>query len=196
MKQIADQLRKIADAEKIDVDEAALMLVARAGDGSMRDAQSAFDQVIAFAGDTITADDVTTVLGLVRRDLLIEVADAIAHAGCALVRAGRSGRSSVAREDRPPSGIGSGELRAAADAVRAVLPAPSGPQENGVRLGTLRRSENEEVRIVWLEWDRRLHFGVRVAKESGRHVVPRSPPRRARASGRAPGVPRGRGGGG
>src|ERR671925_543221 len=52
----------------------ALMLVARAGDGSMRDAQSAFDQVIAFAGTTITAEDVTTVLGLVHRDLLIEIA--------------------------------------------------------------------------------------------------------------------------
>jgi DNA polymerase-3 subunit gamma/tau len=76
VKQIADQLRKIADAEGLRIDDAALMLVARAGDGSMRDAQSALDQVIAFAGETITADDVTTVLGLVRRDLLIEMAEA------------------------------------------------------------------------------------------------------------------------
>jgi DNA polymerase-3 subunit gamma/tau len=45
----------------------------------MRDAQSAFDQVIAFAGTTIAASDVATVLGLVRRDLLIEIADAIAR---------------------------------------------------------------------------------------------------------------------
>ena len=79
LKQIAGQLRTIADAEGIDVDDAALMLVARAGDGSMRDAQSAFDQVIAFAGRTITEDDVTTVLGLVRRDLLIEIGDAVAR---------------------------------------------------------------------------------------------------------------------
>src|SRR5262249_53997317 len=43
------------------------------------DAQSAFDQVIAFAGATVTADDVSGVLGLVRRDLLIEVADAVAR---------------------------------------------------------------------------------------------------------------------
>jgi len=55
------------------------MLIARAGDGSMRDAQSAFDQVIAFAGTTIRAEDVSTVLGLVRRDLLIEIADAVAR---------------------------------------------------------------------------------------------------------------------
>jgi DNA polymerase-3 subunit gamma/tau len=79
LKQIADQLRMIADAETIDVDSAALMLIARAGDGSMRDAQSAFDQVIAFSGNTITVDDVTAVLGLVRRDLLLEIADAVAR---------------------------------------------------------------------------------------------------------------------
>jgi DNA polymerase-3 subunit gamma/tau len=79
VKQIVEQLRRIADAENIQADDAALMLIARAGDGSMRDAQSAFDQVIGFAGQTITADDVATVLGLVRRDLLIEIADAVAR---------------------------------------------------------------------------------------------------------------------
>ncbi len=79
VKQIADQLRKIAGTEQISIDDDALMLLARAGDGSMRDAQSAFDQVIAFAGTTIAAADVSTVLGLVRRDLLIEIADAVAR---------------------------------------------------------------------------------------------------------------------
>lgn len=79
VKQIAGQLRTIAQAEQIAIDEPALMLIARAGDGSMRDAQSAFDQVIAFAGTTIGAGDVSTVLGLVRRDLLIEIADAVAR---------------------------------------------------------------------------------------------------------------------
>jgi DNA polymerase-3 subunit gamma/tau len=79
VKQIADQLRRIADAEQIGIDDAALMLIARAGDGSMRDAQSAFDQVIAFAGETIAAEDVSTVLGLVRRDVLFDLADAVAR---------------------------------------------------------------------------------------------------------------------
>ncbi|MFL6279446.1 MAG: DNA polymerase III subunit gamma/tau [Vicinamibacterales bacterium] len=79
VKQIADQLRHIADAERIQIDDDGLMLIARAGDGSMRDAQSAFDQVIAFAGDRITASDVSTVLGLVRRDLLFDIADAVAQ---------------------------------------------------------------------------------------------------------------------
>jgi DNA polymerase III subunit gamma/tau len=77
-KQIAEQLRKIADSEKLTVDEAALLLIARAADGSMRDAQSALDQVIAFAGQKITAEDVATVLGLVGRDLVLDIVTAVA----------------------------------------------------------------------------------------------------------------------
>ena len=74
---IAAQLKTIAAAEGIEVPEAALMLMARAAEGSMRDAQSAFDQVIAFAGLTITGDDVSTVLGLVGRDLLFDIIEAV-----------------------------------------------------------------------------------------------------------------------
>ncbi len=77
-KQIAEQLRKIAETEKLDVDEAALLLIARAADGSMRDAQSALDQVIAFAGQKITSEDVATVLGLVGRDLVLDIVTAVA----------------------------------------------------------------------------------------------------------------------
>ena len=77
-KQIADQLRRIADAEKIAVDDSALLLVARAAEGSMRDAQSAFDQVIAFAGQKVSVDDVATVLGLVGRDLVLDIVTAVA----------------------------------------------------------------------------------------------------------------------
>jgi DNA polymerase-3 subunit gamma/tau len=76
-KAITEQLRKIADAEGIDVPTAALALVARSGEGSMRDAQSALDQVLSFAGNTITVDDVSTVLGLVGRDLLFDLVTAV-----------------------------------------------------------------------------------------------------------------------
>ena len=48
---IAERLRLIADAEKISITDDALRDIARAGEGSMRDAQSAFDQVISFSGD-------------------------------------------------------------------------------------------------------------------------------------------------
>jgi DNA polymerase-3 subunit gamma/tau len=77
-KAIATQLRHIMDAERITVGEESLQLIARDADGSMRDAQSKLDQVIAFTGKTITADDVATVLGLVGRDLLLDTLQAVA----------------------------------------------------------------------------------------------------------------------
>jgi DNA polymerase-3 subunit gamma/tau len=75
---IADQLRRIVDAEQISVGDDALQLIARDADGSMRDGQSKLDQVIAFTGNTITTDDVSTVLGLVGRDLLLDAVQAVA----------------------------------------------------------------------------------------------------------------------
>jgi DNA polymerase-3 subunit gamma/tau len=75
---IAAQLRKIVDAEAIDVSDESLQLIARDAEGSMRDAQSKLDQVIAFTGTTITPDAVATVLGLVGRDLLFDAVQAVA----------------------------------------------------------------------------------------------------------------------
>jgi len=77
-KTVAQQLRTIAVEEKIEIPEEGLMLLARAGEGSMRDSLSAFDQVRAFAGDAIVVDDVVTVLGLVGRDLVFDMLDAVA----------------------------------------------------------------------------------------------------------------------
>jgi DNA polymerase-3 subunit gamma/tau len=77
-KLITLQLRKIADAEGLETSDAALALVARAAEGSMRDAQSALDQVMAFSGTTLSVEDVSTVLGLVGRDLLFDLVEAVA----------------------------------------------------------------------------------------------------------------------
>ena len=77
-KAIADQLRRIVDAEGMTVGDESLQLIARDAEGSMRDAQSKLDQVIAFTGTTITGEDVATVLGLVGRDLLLDVVQAVA----------------------------------------------------------------------------------------------------------------------
>jgi len=92
---IREQLRTIADAEGIDVEEAALAMLARAAEGSMRDAQSAFDQVLAFASGRITEDDVAAVLGLVARDLLLDIVEAVAadDAPTVLALAGRAAES-------------------------------------------------------------------------------------------------------
>jgi DNA polymerase-3 subunit gamma/tau len=78
-KAIAAQLRTIVDAEQITVADESLQLIARDADGSMRDAESKLDQVIAFTGNTIGVDDVSAVLGLVGRDLLLDAVEAVAH---------------------------------------------------------------------------------------------------------------------
>src|SRR5687768_279900 len=95
---IRDQLRRIAEADKLEIDDQALALVARSAEGSMRDAQSALDQVIAFAGAKVSADDVAAVLGLVGRDLLYEMAEAIADENAAAIFA-LAGRAADAGND-------------------------------------------------------------------------------------------------
>src|SRR5438876_8803700 len=77
-KTIAEQLRRIVDAEKIEIGHESLQLIARDAEGSMRDAQSKLDQVIAFTGTTVPAEDVATVLGLVGRDLPLDAVQAVA----------------------------------------------------------------------------------------------------------------------
>jgi DNA polymerase-3 subunit gamma/tau len=75
---IAERLRFIADAEKVSISDDAIREIARAGDGSMRDAQSAFDQVISFAGKKIKTEDVEKALGLAGADVLARVMKGIA----------------------------------------------------------------------------------------------------------------------
>ncbi len=76
---IFDRLRLIAEAEKISVSDDALREIARSGEGSMRDAQSAFDQVISFAGSNIKKEDVETALGIAGADILMRVVNGIAN---------------------------------------------------------------------------------------------------------------------
>jgi DNA polymerase-3 subunit gamma/tau len=75
---IREQLRKVTSNEAVEIDETALTLVARSAEGSMRDALSALDQVRAFASHRIGAGDIATVLGLIGRDLQLEIAEIVA----------------------------------------------------------------------------------------------------------------------
>jgi DNA polymerase-3 subunit gamma/tau len=77
LKKVFDHLREIANAEKITISDKALLSIARAGEGSMRDAQSALDQVISFAGSTVKDEDVSIALGLVDIETLNDTMQAI-----------------------------------------------------------------------------------------------------------------------
>ncbi len=77
LNKIIARLRYIAEAEKVTITDSALSLIARKGDGSMRDSLTAFDQVLAFCSDTVSDDDVATLLGTIDRRLLIEISAAV-----------------------------------------------------------------------------------------------------------------------
>jgi DNA polymerase-3 subunit gamma/tau len=74
---ILSRLKEIAKAENVKISDDALREVARSGEGSMRDAQSNFDQVISFSGDSIAAQDVAKALGIASAETLTRVIDAI-----------------------------------------------------------------------------------------------------------------------
>jgi len=77
--EISARLREISAAEGVSVSDDALALVATAADGSMRDAQSLLDKLIAFAGTDVDDETVVDLLGLVDRELLYQVVDLIAR---------------------------------------------------------------------------------------------------------------------
>ena len=78
LEQITGQLRHILETEKIEFDDAALMALAAAADGSMRDALSLLDQAIAFGGGEVRQQQVEAMLGSVSRDYVFGLLDALA----------------------------------------------------------------------------------------------------------------------
>lgn len=77
LKEIIANLERVASAEDIKISKTALGWIAEAGDGSMRDAQSVFDQVISYAGKEIKDEDVEENLGLTDRKYLFVLSDAV-----------------------------------------------------------------------------------------------------------------------
>jgi DNA polymerase-3 subunit gamma/tau len=76
--ELMGRVRKIAEMEGIEIDRGATEIIARRGEGSVRDALSLLDQVIAFSGRAITAADVATVLGLSDTTFFSRLIDLIA----------------------------------------------------------------------------------------------------------------------
>ncbi len=76
-KEIVNHLLDIAQKEKITISPYALNLIAEAADGSLRDAQSLLDQVVAFSGEIINDDDLKEILGIISKDILFECSSLI-----------------------------------------------------------------------------------------------------------------------
>jgi DNA polymerase-3 subunit gamma/tau len=71
---VVDRLVEIARMEDISISDHALRLLSREADGSLRDALSLFDQVIAFCGLQIADEDLKEALGLIDADLIVDLA--------------------------------------------------------------------------------------------------------------------------
>ena len=74
---IAERVRAILDAESLSADEEAISVVAREAAGSMRDALTLLDQLVAISDNRITADTVAASLGIAAREALYDVARAV-----------------------------------------------------------------------------------------------------------------------
>jgi len=73
------RLQQVCQGEGVTAELEALRLIARAGEGSMRDSQSLLDRVISTCGDRLGIQDVTEILGLVDRSLLFDMLEGIAR---------------------------------------------------------------------------------------------------------------------
>jgi DNA polymerase-3 subunit gamma/tau len=76
-REIAAHLRSVCTQEKIKADDDAILLVAKAGAGSMRDALSLLDRLLSAAGDHLTAGTLEQLLGLPRSGQIFALAQAI-----------------------------------------------------------------------------------------------------------------------
>ncbi|HWQ33034.1 MAG TPA: DNA polymerase III subunit gamma/tau [Blastocatellia bacterium] len=78
VEKMVQRLREIAQTEQVSISDQGLREIARAGAGSLRDAFSAFDQVIAFSGSDIGTEDVISALGLAGEQTLLSFTEAVA----------------------------------------------------------------------------------------------------------------------
>ncbi len=75
--QILTQLQAICEREKVKAMEDVLLLLAREGEGSLRDAQSLLDQAIAYSGGQLSVETISSMLGLVDTTTLYQLTEAV-----------------------------------------------------------------------------------------------------------------------
>ncbi|HKJ25854.1 MAG TPA: hypothetical protein VKB65_13600, partial [Myxococcota bacterium] len=95
--EIVARLSELAKSEGIEISDASLLAIAREGDGSLRDALTLFDQIIAFGGTEVDDARVAEVLDLIDRRLLLAIVEACVDAdpAAALVAAGRAAEAGI-----------------------------------------------------------------------------------------------------
>jgi len=75
--EIVGQLEKIIESEKVEVQKEALIAIAKASDGALRDAESILDELVSFTKGKVSLAEVVSVLGLVEQEILFAVTEKI-----------------------------------------------------------------------------------------------------------------------
>jgi DNA polymerase-3 subunit gamma/tau len=78
LEQISEVLRRVADAENIEIEDGAVAMIARAAGGSFRDALGTLDQLVSYGGREVGLDGVLELLGAADAELLFGAMDAVA----------------------------------------------------------------------------------------------------------------------
>jgi len=74
---IIDHLKSICASEKIEIDDDAVLQIAKKADGSMRDSQSILDQIISFSGQKISLKEVEQSIGIINQEVFFDLSDKI-----------------------------------------------------------------------------------------------------------------------
>ncbi|HEY8899134.1 MAG TPA: DNA polymerase III subunit gamma/tau [Chthoniobacterales bacterium] len=158
---IAGHLQHIATQEKVVLEPAAADAVAKGADGGLRDAESMLDQLVAFCGDRITAEDVLTVFGFTSQETVQALCDHVfaKDAGAALVLV--AGQAAAGKDLSRLAGDVINHLRDLL--VRSVQPGAASPLPRERLLTLLDHFSEAEGRLRWAT-DKRLYFDVAIIK--------------------------------
>ncbi len=143
---IVARLREICTAEGVEADDESLMLLARKGDGALRDALSAFDQAVSLCGTTLRYAELAQALGVVDLDLYFAVTD---H-----VRAGNGAGMLAVVEQVVRSGYDLQEFAIGlAEHLRNLLVARTMPDRSLIEAGEATRQRYAEAARAFEEAD-------------------------------------------
>jgi DNA polymerase-3 subunit gamma/tau len=131
IEEIVHRLSVVAEAEGLTMEEPAEVAVARAAEGSMRDALSILDQIVAYSGTQITLADVEAVLGTLEIDVLFEWGDFVAASDTAgglrlinrLIDEGKDARQLVAEAMQHFRNLLLARLQCAPEQLTSLAPA-------------------------------------------------------------------------
>ncbi|HET7521039.1 MAG TPA: DNA polymerase III subunit gamma/tau [Candidatus Limnocylindria bacterium] len=162
---IVGKLTRITSAEGAEADADALQLIARLADGGMRDAESLLDQVLAYAGDRVTADAVREAVGLADDEAIAALLSAYLRgdAPAALDRI----------EALADGGRDMAQVAAQAEtAARAQLLASAGEPATARRLATILRTLAEAAAAGAREGRSRLAMELLAVEPAAESVRP------------------------